>query len=83
MILGHTRSGLLGSRLARACGCFQPVAGARNREERPASSTGKSRARQGAGPPAIVRETAKNDITLGPQGKIRNKPNFSQANCNQ
>ena len=31
----------------------------------------------------MVRETAKNDITLGHGGKIRNKPNFAQANCNQ
>ena len=51
MILGQTPSVLLGCRLARACGCFQPVARGRNREGMPASSTGKSRARQGAGPP--------------------------------
>ncbi len=34
-------------------------------------------------PPAMVRETAKNDITLGHRGKIRNKPNLAQANCKQ
>ena len=42
MIVGHTRSALLGCRLARACVCFQPVARAKNREGRPASSTGKA-----------------------------------------
>ena len=31
----------------------------------------------------MVRETAKNDITLGHREKMRNKPNFYQANCNQ
>ncbi len=69
MILGQTPSVLLGCRFSRACGCFQPLGRGKNREGRPASSTAKSRARQGAGPPAIVRETAKNDITLGHREK--------------
>ena len=50
MILGQTRSARLGCRFAQACGCFQPVGRVKNRAGRLASSTGKSRARQGAGP---------------------------------
>ena len=51
MILGQTRSARLGCRFAQACGCFQPVGRVKNRGGRLASSTGKSRARQGAGQP--------------------------------
>ena len=47
LILGQTRGALLGCRLARARGCFQPVGRGKNPEGRPASSTAKTRARQG------------------------------------
>ena len=45
---GQTRSALLGCRLARARLSSAGCPGEESNERRPASSTGKSRARQGA-----------------------------------